>query len=307
MKVLITGGAGFLGSALANTLVRAGVVVRVIDNLSSGDPSRLDPAVHFTRGDVADVPKLWSVLQGVDCVYHLAARVSVPESVLYPKDYNDTNVGGTVALMQAMRDAGVRRVVLASSGAVYGEQAEQPVHETCIPSPASPYAVSKLAAEYYVHTIGALWGIETVALRIFNAYGPGQAFRASHPPVIPAIVRQALNGGSIIVHGSGKQTRDFVYVDDVVSALISAASAPNVNRLTINVGSGVGASINTVVETVGQVLGKSLAALHVTAESGGVSRMSADLSRARERLGYQPRVSLEEGLRQVVQAFQRAG
>jgi len=307
MKVLITGGAGFLGAALANTLVRAGAVVRVLDNLSSGDPSRLDPAAHFTRGDVADVPKLWSVLQGVDCVYHLAARVSVPESVLYPKDYNDTNVGGTVALMQAMRDAGVRRVVLASSGAVYGEQAEQPLRETCIPNPASPYAVSKLAAEYYVHTIGALWGIETVALRIFNAYGPGQLFRASHPPVIPAIVRQALSGGSIIVHGSGKQTRDFVYVDDVVSALVSAASAPNVNRLTINVGSGAGTSINAVVETVGRVLGKSLTALHVTAESGGVSRMSADLSRAQERLKYQPRTSLEDGLRRVVQAFQQAG
>ena len=305
MKILITGGAGFLGTALANTLVRSSAVVRVIDNLSSGDPAHLDPGVHFTRGDVADVPKLWSVLQGVDCVYHLAARVSVSESVLYPKDYNDTNVGGTVALMQAMRDAGVRRVVLTSSGAVYGDQAVQPVPETCIPSPASPYAVSKLAAEYYVHTIGALWGMETIALRIFNAYGPGQPFRASHPPVIPAIVRQALSGGSIIVHGSGKQTRDFVHVDDVVSALVSAAAAPNVNRLTINVGSGVATSINAVVETVGRVLGKDLTALHVTAESGGVSRMSADLSRAQERLNYQPKTSLEDGLRQVVQAFQQ--
>ncbi|MCS7061539.1 MAG: NAD-dependent epimerase/dehydratase family protein [Anaerolineae bacterium] len=306
MKVLITGGAGFLGTALANTLARMGTLVRVIDDLSSGNPSRLDSAVHFTRGDVADVPKLWSILQGVDCVYHLAARVSVPESVLYPREYNETNVGGTVALMQAMRDAGVRRVVLASSGAVYGEQAEQPLRETCIPSPASPYAVSKLAAEYYTHTIGALWGIETVALRIFNAYGPGQMFRPSHPPVIPAIVRQALSGGSIIVHGSGKQTRDFVYVDDVVSALISAAGAPSVNRLTINVGSGTEISINGLVQTVGRVLGKSLNVLHVTAESGGVSRMMADLSRAEERLNYRPRVSLEDGLQRVIQAFQQA-
>ena len=306
MKILITGGAGFLGAALANALVRTGAVVRVLDNLSSGDPSRLDPAVHFTRGDVADVPTLWSVLQGVDCVYHLAARVSVPESVLYPKDYNDTNVGGTVALMQAMHDAGVRRVVLASSGAVYGEQIEQPLKETCVPSPASPYAVSKLAAEYYVHTIGALWGIETIALRIFNAYGPGQPFRPSHPPVIPAIVRQAVSGGSIIVHGTGKQTRDFVYVSDVVNALVNSAAAPNTNRLTINVGSGVGTSLNELVTAVGRALGKELTPLNVTAESGGVSRMCADLDRARERLDYTPLVSLEEGIRQVILAHPSA-
>ena len=300
MKILITGGAGFLGAALAHAPVRTGNLVRVLDDLSSGDPAQLDPAVHFTRGDVADVPKLWSLLQSVDCVYHLAARVSVPESVLYPRDYNTTNVGGTVALMQAMRDAGVRRVVLASSGAVYGEQLSQPVKEDCVPNPSSPYAVSKLAAEYYLHTIGALWGMETVALRIFNAYGPGQQARASHPPVVPAIVRQALSGGSIVVHGNGKQTRDFVYVDDVVDALISAASAQNVNRLTINVGSGTATSINDVVQTVGRVLNKELTPLHVTADSGGVSRMCAELSRARERLGYTPRVSLEQGLQRFI-------
>jgi UDP-glucose 4-epimerase len=300
MKFFITGGAGFIGATLANVLVRSGHVVRVLDDLSSGDPARLDQAVHFTRGDVADVPKLWSLLQGIDCVYHLAARVSVPESVLYPRDYNATNVGGTVALMQAMRDAGVRRVVLASSGAVYGEQLVQPLKEDCVPNPSSPYAVSKLSAEYYLHTIGALWGIETVALRIFNAYGPGQQSRVSHPPVVPAIVRQALGGGSIIVHGNGKQSRDFVYVDDIVAALKCAANAPNVNRLTINIGSGVASSVNDLVTVIGHVLGKELIPLHVTADSGGVSRMCAELSRAHERLGYEPRITLEEGLRQYI-------
>lgn len=300
MKVLITGGAGFLGVALSNTLAHSGTLVRVLDDLSSGDPSALDNAVHFTRGDVADVPKLWSLLQGVDCVYHLAARVSVPESVLYPRDYNDTNVGGTVALMQAMRDAGVKRVVLTSSGAVYGEQASQVAREDCIPNPASPYAVSKLAAEYYLHTIGTLWGIETVALRIFNAYGPGQQARASHPPVIPATVRQAVSGGSIIVHGSGKQARDFVYVDDVVAALVTACTAPNVNRLTINIGSGVATSINDLVSSIGRALGKELSPLHTSADNGGVSRMCAELTLARERLGYRPKVSLDQGLRQFI-------
>ena len=139
----------------------------------------------FSRGDVKDVPKLWTLLQDVDCVYHLAARVSVPESILYPRDYNDVNVGGTVAVMAAVRDAGVRRVVLASSGAIYGEQLKQPVSEGVTPNPDSPYAVSKLASEYYVFTIGSLYSIETVALRIFNAYGPGQFIPAAHAPVIP--------------------------------------------------------------------------------------------------------------------------
>lgn len=306
MKFLITGGAGFIGSALANVLARQGHVVRVLDDVSAGDPSRLEPNIALTRGDVNDVPKLWSLLQGVDCVYHLAARVSVPESVLYPRDYNATNVGGTVALIQAVRDAGVRRLVMASSGAIYGEQGKSAIGEDAIPHPASPYAVSKLAAEYYVNTIGALWGIETVILRIFNAYGPGQQARVSHPPVVPAIVRQALSGGSIVVHGDGLQLRDFVYVDDVVASLIAAATAPNVSRLTINIGSGVGTSINDLVGVVGQVLGKELTPLHVTAESGGVQHMRADLQRARERLNYTPKTSLEEGLKRVIAEQKKA-
>ena len=238
MNFLVTGGAGFLGVALANRLVRDDHQVRVIDNLLTGDPTRLDPAVFFDRGDVADIPKLWTLLQGVDCVYHLAARVSVAESILYPRDYNHVNVGGTVSVMEAMRDAGVKRVVLASSGALYGEQAHQPVVETQQPNPNSPYGVSKLAAEYYVRTIGAQWGIETVALRIFNAYGPGQRTRPAHPPVVPQFLKQALRGGSLVVLGSGEQTRDFVYVDDVVDALVAVATAEGVDQAVINIGSG---------------------------------------------------------------------
>ena len=169
MRFLITGGAGFLGSALANRLAASGHEVRVIDDLSAGDSENLDEKVLFTRGDVNDRPRLWTLLQDVECVYHLAARVSVPQSVLYPREYNAVNVGGTVSVMEAMRDAGVKRVVLASSGAVYGAQEVQPLRETIVPHPDSPYAVSKLSAEYYVRTIGSLWGLETVALRVFNA------------------------------------------------------------------------------------------------------------------------------------------
>src|SRR5262249_31073176 len=220
MRYLITGGAGFIGTALANRLAGQGHEVRVVDDLSAGDPSRLLYEVTFTRGDVNDIPKLWSLLQGVQCVYHLAARVSVQESVLYPRDYNAVNVGGTVSVLEAMRDAGVKRVVFSSSGAVYGEQTTQPLREEMRPDPRSPYAVSKLAAEYYVCTTGILWTMETVSLRIFNAYGPGQQLPAQHAPVIPHFLRQTLKGASLVIHGEGNNTRDYVYIDDVVDALV---------------------------------------------------------------------------------------
>lgn len=296
MRFLVTGGAGFIGAALANRLVREGHHVRVIDDLSAGDPKRLDSRVLFTRGDVKDVPKLWTLLQDVDCVYHLAARVSVPESILYPRDYNDVNVGGTVAVMEAVRDAGVKRVVLASSGAIYGEQPKQPVSEKFIPYPDSPYAVSKLASEYYVFTIGALYGIETVALRIFNAYGPGQFVPASHAPVIPQFLKQAVKGGSLIVFGDGNQTRDFVYIDDVVDALYAAATATDVDRHIINVGSGQEVSINQLVEKVARATGRRVNHLYSQANSGGVSRLVADISLARRKLGFSPKVDLDRGL-----------
>jgi UDP-glucose 4-epimerase len=305
MKFLVTGGAGFLGSALANRLVEDSHEVRVIDDLSAGDPARLDGKVLFTRGDVNDRPKLWTLLQGIDCVYHLAARVSVAESILYPREYNATNVGGTVSVMEAMRDVGVRRVVLVSSGAVYGESGQQPLKETHTPDPASPYAVSKLAAEYYVRTIGKLWGIETVALRVFNAYGPGQQLPTAHPPVVPRFLKQALNGASVVAFGDGKQTRDYVYISDVVNALVSAAFANGVDRQTINVGSGDETSVRDLINTIGQQLGKSIDAIYNTTESGGVSRMQADLSQAFALLNYSPRVSLAEGLRRMIETDPR--
>jgi UDP-glucose 4-epimerase len=298
MRFLITGGAGFIGSHLANRLVEAGHEVRVIDDLSAGDAARLLPEVLFHRGDITDVPKLWTLLHGVDCVYHLAARVSVPQSILYPRDYNAVNVGGTVSVMEAMRDAGVMRVVFTSSGAVYGRQASQPVSEDLPPNPDSPYAVSKLAAEYYVRTIGSLWAIETVALRIFNAYGPGQPLPPSHPPVIPRFLKQALKGGSIVVFGDGTQTRDFVYIDDVVDALVVAATAGDIDRLVINIGSGQETSINDLVAAAGQATGKgAVEPIYTVSETAGVKRLCADLTLAQRTLGYAPKVSLAEGLR----------
>lgn len=297
MNFLITGAAGFLGSSLCNYLAMEGHQVRALDDLSTGDPKSLSPDVHFTRGDVNDRPKLWTLLQEVDCVYHLAARVSVPESINYPREYNASNVGGTVALMEAMRDVGVRRVVFISSGAVYGDQGEQPLKESASPNPRSPYAVSKLAAEYYVRSIGGLWGIETVSLRVFNAYGPGQHLPASNPPVVVNMLRQALRGGSLVVHGDGHQTRDYVYVDDVVSAMIAAATAPNLNNQVINVGFGVETSVRELVSLVLNLVGSKAEVIFNSRMDPGVSRMSADLTLAREKLGYQPRVALPDGLR----------
>lgn len=290
-----------MGAALANQLTAAGHEVRVLDDLSSGDKSHLHPTIHFVRGDVNDIPRLWSLLQDVDCVYHLAARVSVAESILYPRDYNHVNVGGTVSLMEAMRDAGVRRVVLASSGAVYGAQPVQPVRETAAPHPDSPYAVSKLAAEQYVHTIGQLWGIETVALRIFNVYGPHQNLPVSHAPVVPRFLRQATTGGSVVLFGNGQQTRDFVYVTDVVNALVRAATASQVDQQVINVGSGVETSLDGLVNTMEQVLGGRVNRIYNREKLAGVQRLTGDLQRAHTLLGYTPKISLATGLQLTLQ------
>ncbi|MBI3536734.1 MAG: NAD-dependent epimerase/dehydratase family protein [Chloroflexi bacterium] len=300
MQFLITGGTGFLGTALANFLVAQGHLVRALDDMSAGESNALDPRVLFTRGDVRDIPKLWSLLKGVDGVYHLAARVSVPESVLYPVEYNAVNVGGTVSLMTAVRDAGVKRVVFASSGAVYGKQDSQPVAENFSPHPDSPYAVSKLAAEYYLHSIGALWKIETVVLRIFNAYGPRQPMPPSHAPVIPRVLKQVIGGGSVVVFGDGKQSRDFVYVADVVQALAATATVARVNRAMINIGSGQEVSIAALVDRAERVTKREAHRLYNAEETSGVPRLVANINLAKELLDWQPQVALDEGLQRML-------
>jgi UDP-glucose 4-epimerase len=301
MRFLITGAAGFLGSALANRLAAAGNEVLGMDDLSTGDPKKLSEAVKFARADVNDRSKLWTLLQDVDCVYHMAARVSVPESVLYPREYNQVNVSGTVTLMEAMRDVGVHRVVFASSGTVYGNQPVQPVIESAIPNPRSPYAVSKLSAEYYVKTIGSLWGIETVCLRVFNAYGPGQHVPAVHTPVIPGFLRQAWENGTLVVHGDGNQTRDFVYIDDVTTAMVAAAMAPDVNQAIINIGSGAETSLRELVHEVIEVTGGHPEVVYNPRNEGGLSRLCADITLAQEKLGFEPMTPLADGLKSTLE------
>ena len=301
MKVLITGGAGFIGSHLANELYRQGHLVRVLDDLSSGDPAALDSHIHVNRGDVTDVPRLWSLLQGIDVVYHLAARVSVPASVLYPREYNNVNVGGTVALLEAARDVGVvRRVVLASSATIYGNQKEQPVTENMPARPGVPYAVSKLAAEQYLFTIGRSSGFETVALRIFNAYGPGQQIPPSHAPVVPQFAQQIQGRGSVIVNGDGTQSRDFVYIDDVVDALIAAGHVGGVDGEIINIGSGEETTINELIAHIAAIAQVKANVLYNREASGGIARLAADISKARQLLKFRPRTRLESGLRNLL-------
>jgi UDP-glucose 4-epimerase len=297
MRFLITGGAGFLGTALSNRLARQGHSVRVLDDASTGDPARLLPEVEFTKGDINDKPLLWTLLQDMDCVYHLAARVSVPESQLFPRDYNLVNVGGTVTLMEAIRDTKVRRVVLASSGAVYGEQDNIPYKESAEVHPGTPYAVSKLAAEYYVRTIGAQCGVEAVCLRVFNAYGPGQRVPPFHPPVVPNFLKHALTNGSIVLHGDGSQTRDYVFVDDVVNAMVTSATASAVDQQIINIGSGVETSVRELARLVVQTVGTKPEEIFNPHKSGGSERMCADISKAYEKLNYLPLIPLEVGLR----------
>ena len=296
MNFLITGGAGFLGAALSNRLHRQGHHVRVLDDLSTGDPDALDPDVHFTRGDINDRPKLWTLLQDIDVVYHLAARVSVPESILFPSDYNDVNVGGTATLMEAARDAGTPRVVLASSGAVYGDQQGPMLTEDMAPKPLSPYAVSKLSSEWYVRTIGDLSGIETICLRIFNAYGPGQRIPAAHPPIIPNFIRQCLQNGTLVFHGDGNQTRDYVFVDDVVNAMVSASTVEGLDEPVINIGSGMETSVRDLARIMIEITDGNPEEVYNPRIGGGVSRMCADLSLAKEKLDYVPLIPLDKGL-----------
>jgi len=305
MNYLITGGAGFIGRHLANTLVAQGHNVRVIDDLSAGEKEALDKRILFTRGDVRDQPKLWMLLHDIDVVYHLAAKVSLPQSVLYPREYNDVNVGGTVALMEAMRAIGAPRIVMASSGTIYGDQKRQPVDESVPPDLRTPYAVSKLASEHYIFTLGRHYGIQAVALRIFNAYGPGQALPPAYPPVVPQFISRILSGGSVVVFGDGRQTRDYVYIDDVVDALIAAGQEDGLNGEVINIGSGIETSVNELIAHIEEVVGRQAHVIRNAEQSGGVRRLVADIEKAQRLLGFHPQKNLREGLRRTIEEDER--
>ena len=304
MRFLVTGGAGFIGAALSNRLASQGHTVLVLDDLSTGDATQLSKNVSFSKGNISDKTLLWTLLKDVDCVFHLAARVSVPESTLFPSGYNHVNVSGTVTLMEAVRDTRVKRIVMASSGAIYGDQSQIPYKESYEVKPRSPYAVSKLAAEHYVRTIGMQAGVEAVCLRIFNAYGPGQRISLSHPPIIPNFLMHAMTNSSVVVHGDGTQTRDYVYIDDLINAMVSAATVGGVDQEVINIGSGVETSVLELVRLVRLVTGKKPEEIFNPHKSGGSDRMCADISKATEKLNYMPLVPLETGLRLTMEKYQ---
>jgi UDP-glucose 4-epimerase len=293
--VLVTGGAGFVGSHLADALAPDNDV-RVLDDLSTGRQHYVPDDADLLEGDVRDDATLADAVAGADLVFHEAAQVSVPRSVEEPAYSHDVNAAATVRLLEAARREDAR-VVLASSAAIYGQPDSVPVHESDPKTPESPYGIGKLALDHYARAYHDLYGLETVALRYFNVYGPRQG-SSGYTGVIPAFFDQALDDGPITVEGDGGQTRDFVHVDDVVRANLLAATTDHVGE-AFNVGTGDTATIRDLAEAVRDAVDPNVDIEHVAAREGDVRHSCADVSRVRERLGFEPRVSLSDGLAAV--------
>ena len=308
---LVTGGAGFIGSHLVHRLVADGHRVRVIDNLSTGSRENLaalDGRIEFLEGDIREASACASAVRGAEIVYHVAALPSVPRSIADPWASHDHNVNGTMRLLEAAREAGVRRVVYSSSSSVYGDTPTLPKIETMEPLCRSPYATAKLAAEQYVLAYARAGLLEGVALRYFNVFGPRQSPFSAYAAVIPAFLNCALTGTTARVNGDGEQTRDFTYVDNVVAANCLAASGPaeRVSGWVTNAGAGGRMSLNDLLRAVEQVTGQRVAREHVAPRAGDVRDSQASLERAGRVLGYVPEVGLEEGLRRTWSWFQSA-
>jgi UDP-glucose 4-epimerase len=299
-KVVVTGGAGFLGSSLVEELAVDNSVV-IIDNLSTGRKENLAelPAgnVEFIEGSVGDLALLKKLFRHVDFVFHLAAIPGVSRSIDNPLASNETNVTGTLNVLLAAKDVGVKKVVCASSAAVYGETRTLPQKEEMIPNPQSPYAATKLAGEYYCRVFRAVYGLATVSLRYFNVYGPKQDPSSEYAAVIPKFMRRASEGRSLTILGDGEQTRDFVFVSDVVRANILAAESDAGG--VFNVGQGRRISINQLAKLVIRIVNKDLPIIHQQARQGDIRQSLADITKAR-LFGYQPEYDLERGLREMV-------
>jgi nucleoside-diphosphate-sugar epimerase len=301
MRVLVTGGAGFIGSHLVAELVGRGCAVRVLDNYSSGRPERLarhGAAVEAVAGDVRDAAALDAAAAGVSVVFHLAALVSVVQSVAQPRETYDVNLGGTLNALEAARGAGAR-LVLASTCAVYGDEARLPAREDDPPAPMSPYAAAKLAAEEACRLYARLYGVEAVALRFFNVYGPGQDPASPYAAVVPRFIAALRGGAQPTIFGDGGQTRDFVFVGDVVAALWAAATLPGLAGARLNVGRGEETSVLDLAAGVGAALGAPVAPVFAPARPGELRRSRADVS-AFAAAGFRAAVGLAEGLARTV-------
>lgn len=306
MTATVTGGAGFIGHHLVERLLARGERVRVIDDLSTGDRSRLpahDAALAFLEGSVLDPVALDEALRGSDVVFHLAAVVSIERSLAEPVRTNDVNAGGTIEVMCAAARQHVRRVVLASSCAVYGCTAALPSRETQRPDPTSPYGVSKLAAEGYLHTLGCRHGIATVALRYFNVFGEGQDPHSAYAAVVPAFALAALEGRAPVVNGDPAITRDYVHVGDIVRANLLAARPSAPGGLTCNVATGTSHSLGDLLDAIGAAVGHPVVPVIGPARPGDVARSEADVTLARRALDYAAVVPFETAVERTVRWY----
>jgi nucleoside-diphosphate-sugar epimerase len=300
---LVTGGAGFIGSALVRELLRRGERVRVVDNFSTGlrrNIAAVLPQIEFFEADITDLDGLRPAMEGADYVLHQAALRSVPRSVDNPLASNRVNVEGTLNVLLAARDAGVRRVVYASSSSTYGDTPTLPKQEAMPTVPVSPYAVSKLAAELYTRVFPRVYGLETVSLRYFNVFGPRQDPTSPYSAVLSIFISALLEGKRPTIFGDGEQSRDFTYVDNVVDACLLACTAPRAAGQMMNIAAGQRYSLNHVVALLRKIMGTDLEPIYGPTRSGDVLHAHADISLARQLLGYEPKVFLEEGLRRTV-------
>ena len=313
---LVSGGAGFIGSHIAHALVARGDRVRVLDNLVTGTLTNLEPldvgepgvgsAVEFQQGSITDPDACRAAIEGVQGVFHEAAQVSVPASVADPLGSYDVNVRGTHNLLEAARAAGVQRFVFAASSAAYGESPELPKHEGMMPQPCSPYASGKVAAEHLLEVYARCFQMQTVSLRYFNVFGPHQADDSPYTGVIAIFARALLEGRAPTIHGDGEQTRDFTFVDNVVQANLSAMDTPPAGQgVIINVGGGERISLNQLHQAMAQGLGVEIEPQYGEARRGDVRHSLADLSRARDLLGYVPRVGWREGLQRTLEWYRQ--
>ncbi|NLX23013.1 MAG: SDR family oxidoreductase [Phycisphaerae bacterium] len=302
-KYLVTGGAGFIGSHIVERLVRDGHSVRVLDNFYSGKRQNLAPfasEIEIIEGDIRRPEDCKHACQGVEIVYHEAAVPSVPKSVEDPLTSHEANITGTFNVLMAARDTGCRRVIFAASSSAYGDLPDLPKRETACPAPLSPYAVAKLAGEAYLRAFRTCYGLETLALRYFNVFGPRQDPASQYAAAIPAFVSAILKGEPPTIFGDGEQTRDFTHIDNVVHANMLAAQTPNANGQVMNIACGERVSVNQIIGLINQLLGKNVAPKYVDARPGDVKHSLADISLAREVLGYEPLLMFEEGLRRAI-------
>ena len=307
-QYLVTGGAGFIGSHLAEELVHRGERVRVVDNLVTGKRQNLAhlPEVEFMEGDLADLEIARRAVQGVDYVLHQAAIPSVPRSVQDPITSNRANVDASLNLLVAARDAGVRRVVYAGSSSAYGNTATLPKVETMGTAPLSPYALQKLVAEQYCQMFTQLYGLETVTIRYFNVFGPRQDPSSPYSGVISVFIRALLDGQRPTIYGDGGQTRDFTYIANVVDGVLRACDAKGASGEVINVATGGRISLNELFAAVRKVTGASVEPIYAETRAGDVRDSQADIGKARRILGYEPTVAFQQGLEKTVEWFRAA-